>query len=233
MMTKGQPMTEQSPLPTSSDSHFSLELRGIEKRFGSVHANKAIDLQVKPASIHGLIGENGAGKSTLMSIIYGFYQADKGEILLQGQTVNITDSQQAIDLGIGMVHQHFMLVENQNALENIILGAETSAWLDESKATAKSKLIEIRDRYGLAVDLETPVGDLPVGLQQRVEILKALYRQAKILILDEPTGVLTPQEADQLFDVLRTLRTQGVSVIIVTHKLREIMDITDHVSVMR
>ncbi|GHA70267.1 heme ABC transporter ATP-binding protein [Formosimonas limnophila] len=223
-----------------SDSHdaqpagpYAVELKRINKRFGAVWANKDIDLSVPKATIHGIIGENGAGKSTLMSVLYGFYEADSGDVVIDGEKVKMTNSTHAIAHGVGMVHQHFMLVETLSALENILLGAESSWSLDASKAKARQKLEAISQKFGLEVPLDEPVGELAVGVQQRVEILKALYRQAKILILDEPTGVLTPQEADQLFDVLRDLRTQGVTVLIITHKLREIMDVTDNVSVMR
>ena len=218
---------------TQPSTAAAIVMRGIQKHFGPVWANRDIDLTVDKASIHGIIGENGAGKSTLMSVLYGFYQADEGTIAIDGKEVKIANSTQAIALGIGMVHQHFMLVEPLSALENILLGAEDSWSLDASKNKAREKLQVISERFGLSVPLDEPVGELPVGVQQRVEILKALYRQANILILDEPTGVLTPQEADQLFDVLRDLKSQGVTILIITHKLREIMDITDNVSVMR
>ena len=218
---------------TQPSTAAAIVMRGIQKHFGPVWANRDIDLTVDKASIHGIIGENGAGKSTLMSVLYGFYQADEGTIAIDGKEVKIANSTQAIALGIGMVHQHFMLVEPLSALENILLGAEDSWSLDASKNKAREKLQVISERFGLSVPLDEPVGELPVGVQQRVEILKALYRQANILILDEPTGVLTPQEADQLFDVLRDLKSQGVTILIITHKLREIMEITDNVSVMR
>ena len=217
----------------STSAPPAIVMRGIQKHFGPVWANRDIDLTVDKASIHGIIGENGAGKSTLMSVLYGFYQADDGTIAIDGKEVKIANSTQAIALGVGMVHQHFMLVEPLYALENILLGAEDSWSLDVSKSKAREKLQAISERFGLSVPLDEPVGELPVGVQQRVEILKALYRQANILILDEPTGVLTPQEADQLFDVLRDLKSQGVTILIITHKLREIMHITDNVSIMR
>ena len=217
----------------STSAPPAIVMRGIQKHFGPVWANRDIDLTVDKASIHGIIGENGAGKSTLMSVLYGFYQADDGTIAIDGKEVKIANSTQAIALGVGMVHQHFMLVEPLSALENILLGAEDSWSLDVSKSKAREKLQAISERFGLSVPLDEPVGELPVGVQQRVEILKALYRQANILILDEPTGVLTPQEADQLFEVLRDLKNQGVTILIITHKLREIMHITDNVSVMR
>ena len=217
----------------STSAPPAIVMRGIQKHFGPVWANRDIDLTVDKASIHGIIGENGAGKSTLMSVLYGFYQADGGTIAIDGKEIKIANSTQAIALGVGMVHQHFMLVEPLSALENILLGAEDSWSLDASKRAAREKLQTISERFGLSVPLDEPVGELPVGVQQRVEILKALYRQANILILDEPTGVLTPQEADQLFDVLRDLKSQGVTILIITHKLREIMHITDNVSIMR
>jgi len=211
----------------------AIELLGIDKRFGSVHANKNISLSVAKGSIHGIIGENGAGKSTLMSILYGFYQADSGEIRVSGKPVSIRDSQAAIAVGIGMVHQHFMLVENFTVLENLMLGAEGGAFLGRGADAARNELKRLEAEYGLDVDPDAVVEELPVGLQQRVEILKALYRGAEILILDEPTGVLTPSEADHLFKILEQLRDQGKTVLFITHKLREIMAVTDTVSVMR
>ena len=211
----------------------ALELVGIDKKFGTVQANSDIHLTVARGAIHGIVGENGAGKSTLMSIIYGFYQADSGQIRVNGHPVAIRDSQAAIKAGIGMVHQHFMLVENFTVLENIMLGAEGGALLAKGMASARAELKRLENAYGLKVDSDALIEQLPVGLQQRVEILKALYRGAEILILDEPTGVLTPAEADHLFHILMLLRDQGKTVILITHKLREIMAITDTVSVMR
>ena len=211
----------------------AIELSGINKSFGPVHANKNIDLAIRPGTIHGIIGENGAGKSTLMSILYGFYQADSGWIKMKGELTVIPDSQSAIKLGIGMVHQHFMLVDNFTVLENIILGAEGGNVLNSAMRRARSELLRLEEEYGLKVDPDAIVGELPVGLQQRVEILKALYRGADVLILDEPTGVLTPAEADHLFRILEQLKAQGKTILLITHKLREIMAITDEVSVMR
>ena len=211
----------------------AIELRKINKRFGPVHANKDIDLVVKKGSIHGIIGENGAGKSTLMSILYGFYQADDGDILVDGRKVTISDSKAAIGMGIGMVHQHFMLVDNFSVLENVVLGAEDSALLSGGINRAKTELKRLEEEYELRVDPDALIQDLPVGLQQRVEILKALYRSAEVLILDEPTGVLTPAEADHLFKILEVLKNEGKTVLLITHKLREIMAATDTVSVMR
>ncbi|MDB6453869.1 ABC transporter ATP-binding protein [Falsirhodobacter sp. 20TX0035] len=211
----------------------AIELRGISKAFGPVQANKDISIRVAKGSIHGIIGENGAGKSTLMSILYGFYRADSGEILVDGRETPIPDSQSAIRAGIGMVFQHFKLVQNFTVLENVILGAEDGGLLRPSLSKARKELARLSRDYGLEVNPDARIEDLSVGYQQRVEILKALYRQADILILDEPTGVLTPAEADHLFRILRGLRDQGKTVILITHKLREIMEITDTVSVMR
>jgi len=211
----------------------AIELKGISKAFGPVQANKDISIRVMPGTIHGIIGENGAGKSTLMSILYGFYKADRGEIFIKGNRTQIPDSQAAIAAGIGMVFQHFKLVENFTVLENIILGAEGGRWLKPSIASARKTLLALAADYGLNVEPDALIEDIGVGMQQRVEILKALYRQAEILILDEPTGVLTPAEADQLFRILGRLRAEGKTIILITHKLREIMDTTDTVSVMR
>ncbi|SIO14147.1 ABC transporter ATP-binding protein [Vannielia litorea] len=211
----------------------AIELRGISKAFGPVQANKDISLSVKRGAIHGIIGENGAGKSTLMSILYGFYKADAGEILIGGKPTLIPDSQAAIAAGIGMVFQHFKLVQNFTVLENVVLGAEDGALLGPSLAKARKELTALAAEYGLKIDPDAVIQDIGVGMQQRVEILKALYRQAEILILDEPTGVLTPAEADQLFRILERLKAEGKTVILITHKLREIMEITDTVSVMR
>jgi simple sugar transport system ATP-binding protein len=211
----------------------AIELRGISKAFGPVQANRDISIRVARGSIHGIIGENGAGKSTLMSILYGFYKADSGEILIGGRPTAIPDSQSAIRAGIGMVFQHFKLVQNFTVLENVILGAEEGPLLNASLGKARRVLKDLAREYELEVDPDAVIEDLSVGHQQRVEILKALYRQADILILDEPTGVLTPAEADHLFRILKGLKEQGKTVILITHKLREIMEITDTVSVMR
>jgi general nucleoside transport system ATP-binding protein len=211
----------------------AIELINIDKRFGSVHANKDVTLTIAQGSIHGIIGENGAGKSTLMSILFGFYAADSGEIKVKGEPVRIQTSTDAIALGIGMVHQHFMLVEPFTVLENVVLGAEGGAMIGPALNKARAELTRLAQEYELDVDPDAIVGELPVGLQQRVEILKALYKGANVLILDEPTGVLTPDEADHLFRILGTLRDEGKTVILITHKLREIMAITDQVAVMR
>jgi ABC-type uncharacterized transport system ATPase subunit len=211
----------------------AIELIGIDKRFGQVHANKDVSVTVAQGSIHGIIGENGAGKSTLMSILFGFYSADRGEIRVKGRPVRIRASSDAIALGIGMVHQHFMLVDTFTVLENVVLGVEGGALIGPAIARARAALERLAHDYELDVDPDALVGELPVGLQQRVEILKALFKGADVLILDEPTGVLTPDEADHLFRILAQLRSEGKTVILITHKLREIMAITDRVTVMR
>jgi simple sugar transport system ATP-binding protein len=228
--------TEQigvSQSPSAATRPAAIELRGIDKSFGAVRANKNVDLTIAKGSIHGIIGENGAGKSTLMSILYGFYTADAGEILINGKAVRIHSSHDAIATGIGMVHQHFMLVEPFSVLENVMLGAEGGALLRVGAAKARTELERLARDYGLNVDVDALISELPVGEQQRVEILKALFRHCDILILDEPTGVLTPQETDQLFQILRALNARGVTIVLITHKLREILAITDTVSVMR
>ncbi|MCF4097455.1 ABC transporter ATP-binding protein [Maritalea mediterranea] len=231
-MVEHQTTNAQQP-SQAAGSEFAIDLKRVSKAFGPVQANKDIDLAVKRNSIHGIVGENGAGKSTLMSILYGFYTADSGEIWVNGQLVKIKDSSHALELGIGMVHQHFMLVENFTVLENIILGAEGEYLLASSMAKAREELTRLATDYGLNVDPDALIEDLSVGQEQRVEILKALYRGADVLILDEPTGVLTPTEADQLFRILEQLRDEGKTIILITHKLREIMAVTDTVSVMR
>ena len=227
-----RPARQEIPLPGGAEPP-AVELIGIDKRFGPVHANRQVSLSIAKGSIHGIIGENGAGKSTLMSILFGFYAADAGEIRVNGRTVAIKSSGDAIAQGIGMVHQHFMLVEPFTVLENVVLGAEGGALIGPALARARAELERLARDYELDVDPDAIVGTLPVGLQQRVEILKALFKGADVLILDEPTGVLTPNEADHLFHILRGLKAQGKTVIIITHKLNEIMEVTDHVSVMR
>ena len=216
-----------------SDSNIAIELINVDKHFGAVHANDKVNLSVQSGTIHGIVGENGAGKSTLMSILYGFYQADSGHIKVFDKDFRATSSKQSIEAGIGMVHQHFMLVDNFTVLENVILGTEGGALITESLANARIELTRLAKEYGLEVELDIAVEELSVGMQQRVEILKGLYKGAKVLILDEPTGVLTPQESDELFRIFEALKSQGVTIILITHKLREIMNITDHVSVMR
>ena len=230
---QGTDETLERPDGAAPDAQLAIELQGISKSFGPVQANKDISLQVAKGTIHGIVGENGAGKSTLMSILYGFYNADEGEIFINGQKTAIDNSDDAIHAGIGMVHQHFMLVQPFTVLENVILGAEEGKLLKPSLAKARGVLTELAHEYELEVEPDAIVGDLAVGFQQRVEILKALYRHADILILDEPTGVLTPAEADHLFRILEGLKAQGKTIILITHKLREIMAVTDTVSVMR
>ena len=216
-----------------SNSVPAVDFAGVTKRFGAVTANDGVSFAIQRGAIHGIIGENGAGKSTLMSILYGFYQADAGTIRLNGEVARIRTSHEAIAQGIGMVHQHFMLVDAFTVLENIVLGIEGGALLGAGLDKARARLADLGRDYGLEVDPDARVGELPVGVQQRVEILKTLYRGAEIMILDEPTAVLTLQEVDGLFRTLLRLRDEGKTVIIVTHKLREIMDLTDAVTVMR
>ena len=210
-----------------------LELSNINKSFGHVHANKDINLTIKKGTIHGIIGENGAGKSTLMSIVYGLYQADSGKIKVSGKEINLKSPRDSIENGIGMVHQHFMLVENFTVLENIVLGFEGELIFGKNLKKAKTDLKNLCDTYNLNVDLDSIISDLSVGFRQRVEILKSLYRGAEVFILDEPTGVLTPQEVDELFKILRSLKEEGKTIVLITHKLNEIMDLTSEVSVMR
>ena len=211
----------------------AIELRNVSKTFGNVEANKNISMKIEKGSIHGIVGENGAGKSTLMNILYGLHSADTGDILVDGQKVNIRSSADSIALGIGMVHQHFMLVPNFTVLENVMLGHEGSFFLDNGEENASRTLKHLSLEYGMNVEPDAVIEDLPVGIRQRVEIIKAIKSGAEILILDEPTGVLTPQEAEGLFTILRVLKDRGVSVLLITHKLAEIMAITDAVSVIR
>ena len=210
-----------------------LELSNINKSFGHVHANKDINLTINKGTIHGIIGENGAGKSTLMSIVYGLYQADSGTIKVNDKEIKLKSPRDSIENGIGMVHQHFMLVENFTVLENIVLGFEGEVVFGKNLEKAKIDLKNLCETYNLNVDLDSVISDLSVGFRQRVEILKSLYRGAEVFILDEPTGVLTPQEVDELFKILRSLKEEGKTIVLITHKLNEIMDLTSEVSVMR
>jgi simple sugar transport system ATP-binding protein len=210
-----------------------LELRQITKRFGDVLANDHVDIVVKRGTIHAIVGENGAGKSTAMRIAYGFYTADSGEILVDGQVRDIKSPHDAIALGIGMVHQHFMLVETMSVAENIVLGAEPGSGVALDLKRAAGQIRQLSEEFKLAVNPNEPVEHLSVGQQQRVELLKALYRHAKLLILDEPTAVLTPLEVEEFFVILRRMRQQGKTVIIITHKLSEVLAISDEVTVMR
>jgi simple sugar transport system ATP-binding protein len=208
-------------------------MRGIDKRFGAVQANRGVDLTVAGGSIHGIVGENGAGKSTLMAILYGLYQADAGSIEIDGAPVRIRSSRDAIAHGIGMVHQHFLLVDTLSALDNVMLGAEPHRRLDRARRLVRRRLEPLMAESGLLVDLDARVSELPVGERQRLEILKALYRGARLLILDEPTAVLTPAETEALFHTLRGLRERGRTVLLITHKLKEILALCDAVTVMR
>ncbi len=210
-----------------------VEMRGVTKRFPGVLANDRVDFAVNEGEIHALLGENGAGKSTLMNVLYGLYQPDEGQIFWKGQPISITDPNKAISLGVGMVHQHFMLVQPFTVTENIVLGAEPSKAGRLDMKTAREKVREISQRYGLDVDPDARIQDISVGQQQRVEILKALFRGAELLILDEPTAVLTPQEIEELLTIMRNLTTQGKSIVFITHKLREVMAACDRVTVIR
>ncbi len=209
-----------------------LEMKHITKAFSGVFANEDVNLSVEQGEIHALLGENGAGKTTLMNILFGIYQADSGEIFYQGKKVEFRSPKDAIDQGIGMVHQHFSLVKKMTVLDNIILGLSSNG-VALNRKEAADKIRVLADKYGLFVNPESRVGDLSVGEQQRAEILKALYRNINLLILDEPTGVLTPQETEKFFDVLRKLREEGHGIIIITHRLAEIMAISDRVTILR
>lgn len=210
-----------------------LETRHITKRFPGVIANEDVNLQLYPGEILALLGENGAGKSTLMNIVYGLYQQTEGEILVRGERVEMSSPNDAIALGIGMVHQHFQLVPVMTVAENVMLGDESTKRGLLDTALVAERITELSERYGLAVDPYAMVEDLPVGVRQRVEIVKTLYREADILILDEPTAVLTPQEIEGLFDVMELLRRQGKSIIFITHKLKEVLRISDRITVLR
>jgi ABC-type uncharacterized transport system ATPase subunit len=210
-----------------------LELRNISKRFGNVLANDQINITVRTGTIHAIVGENGAGKSTAMRIAYGFYAADEGEVVVDGQPHKFTTPHQAIALGIGMVHQHFMLVEPMTVVENIVLGAEPGSFAGLDLMGAGKQIQALSKEFHLEIDPDAIIEDLSVGQQQRVELLKALYRDARILILDEPTAVLTPREVGEFFHILRRMREQGKTVIIITHKLDEVLAISDEVTVMR
>jgi simple sugar transport system ATP-binding protein len=210
-----------------------LAMEGITKAFGDNVANDHIDLDLYRGEVHGLLGENGAGKSTLMKILYGLYGADSGRVLLDGETAVISKPDDAVSAGIGMVHQHFTLVPTLTAAENVVLGAEPRRGVLIDRDAAARSVTELSERYGLRVDPNARVGDLSVGLRQRVEVLKALYRDARILILDEPTAVLTPQETDELFGVLRSFVDQGLSIIFITHKLGELLGVSDRITVIR
>lgn len=217
----------------NNGSEFIIEMRNITKEFPGIKANDNITLQLKRGEIHALLGENGAGKSTLMSVLFGLYQPDEGEILKNGEVVKINNPNDATALGIGMVHQHFKLVECFTVLDNIILGAEDTRFGFIKKADAREKVSQLSEKYGLHVDVDEKIEDITVGMQQRTEILKMLYRDNEILIFDEPTAVLTPQEIDELMQIMRNLAKEGKSILFITHKLNEIMAVADRCTVLR
>ena len=212
---------------------YVVEMLKIRKEFPGIVANDDITLQLKPGEIHALLGENGAGKSTLMSILFGLYQPDQGIIKIRGEEVKITDPNVANELGIGMVHQHFKLVHNFTVTENIILGMELKKGIVVDLRTAAVRIKAVSEKYGLNVDPYAKIQDISVGMQQRVEILKMLYRDAEVLIFDEPTSVLTPQEVQDLMSIMRNLTAEGKSIILITHKLKEIKAIADRCTVIR
>src|SRR6266581_8769802 len=217
-----------------ADEPTVLELRGITKRFPGVVANDHVDFDLRQGEVHALLGENGAGKSTLMNILYGLYHPDDGRILLKGEPVRIHSPRDAIARGIGMVHQHFMLIPVMTVAENIVLANEpTRGGILLDEAGAERRVADIARTFKFAVDPGARVEDISVGQQQRVEIMKALYRNAEILILDEPTAVLTPQEARELFEIITTLKQEGISVIFISHKLNEVLEIADRITVLR
>lgn len=210
-----------------------VEMRNVTKSFGRVVANNNVSLGIRKGEIHALLGENGAGKSTLMNMLYGLYSKDSGEIFWNGKPAQINSSAEAIRLGIGMIHQHFQLVEKFTVLENVILGMREGRWIEIPTAKAKKKIMALSDTYGLNIKPDALIENLSVGEQQRVEIVKALYRDSDLLIMDEPTAVLTPQEVESLFDVLRKLKAEGKSIIFISHKLPEVLEICDRISIMR
>lgn len=226
-------MAEENILPSGKARIDRLELRKVTKRFPGVLANDRVDFDVKAKEVHALLGENGAGKSTLMKILYGLYHPDEGEILLNGKPVTIDSPTDSINLGIGMIHQHFMLVESLTVAENVALGLPSSRGLLTDLDRVSKRIIELADIYGLKIDPDAYVWQLSVGQQQRVEIIKALYRGAALLILDEPTAVLTPQEVDELFIIMRQMVKDGHALIFISHKLHEVIEISDRVSVLR
>src|SRR5438067_7184908 len=207
-------------------------MRGIEKRFGDLVALRGVDLVVRQGEIHALVGENGAGKSTLMNVLYGLYRPDAGSIRIRGREVRIAGPRDAIALGIGMIHQHFMLVPPLTVAENVVLGDERGGPPLDTRAI-EQRVRALEERFGIVVEPSARIEDIPLGLQQRVEILKVLYRGSELLIFDEPTAVLTPQEVDELFVIVRQLRAEGKTLILITHKLREVLAVTDRITVLR
>ena len=226
-------MTDSNKLPSGRARIDSLELRGISKRFPGVLANDRVDFDVKAGEVHALLGENGAGKSTLMKILYGLYHPDEGEILLNGQPVTIASPTDAINLGIGMIHQHFMLVPTLTVAENVALGLPSSRGPLTDLDRVSKRIVELADIYGLRMDPGAYIWQLSVGQQQRVEIIKALYRGAALLILDEPTAVLTPQEVDELFVIMHQMVRDGHALIFISHKLHEVVEISHRITVLR
>jgi general nucleoside transport system ATP-binding protein len=226
-------MTDLNKLPSGQSRIDTLEMRGICKRFPGVLANDNIDFDVKSGEVHALLGENGAGKSTLMKILYGMYRPDEGEILLSGKPVTIASPTDAINVGIGMIHQHFMLVQTLTVAENVALGLPSSRGLLTDLDQVSKRIVELADLYGLKIDPDAYIWQLSVGQQQRVEIIKALYRGAALLILDEPTAVLTPQEVDELFIIMRQMVKDGHALIFISHKLHEVVEISNRVTVLR
>ncbi len=210
-----------------------LKMVSISKYFGTFAANEDVSLEVQKGEIHSLLGENGAGKSTLMNVLYGLYKPEKGEIFFDGKKLNLNSSKDAIDMGIGMIHQHFMLIPVHTVLENVIMGMGKEKGFVINEEKLEKEILEIADKYGMKISLNSKVSDLSVGEQQRVEIVKALYRGAKLLIMDEPTAVLTPQETEELFSTLRKMADGGMSIILITHKLNEVMSVCDRVTVLR
>jgi simple sugar transport system ATP-binding protein len=215
------------------EDNYILDMQNITKIFPGVKANDNVNLSIKKGEIHALVGENGAGKTTLMNVLYGLYDPDGGQVFYEGNKINLDGPQGAIKLGIGMVHQHFMLVDPLTVTENIVLGNEPRSGLMLDQKTAKREVKEISEKYGLFVDPEAKIEDISVGMQQRVEIIKTLYRGAELLIFDEPTAVLTPQEIDELFDIFKSLKEQGKTIIFITHKLKEVKEISDRITVLR
>ena len=210
-----------------------LRMEHITKKFGSVYANRDINFDVRAGEVHTLLGENGAGKSTLMNVLFGLYQPTEGDIYVRGQKVKIESPSQAVKLGIGMVHQHFMLVEAMTVFENIILGDTRSKGIFIDRNARKEEILELSRKYGLDADLDHPITELAVGAQQRVEILKALYRGCDVLVLDEPTAALTDQEAEGLFEIMNKLKQEGKSVIFISHKMREVLRVSDRITILR